>query len=98
MDKRYDPLLIFSQTMMTFQKKPTILIEIKGTKDEYFIILSPGTILRGVLASPGKKKVLKTGDHLFENRDLLGKVIVKCDGKETPFPDYNEFLKHIAWI
>ena len=93
MDERYDTNWIFNKASHAFPKKPTISIEIKGTENEYFTIFGPGSLLRGKLDSASMGNPKKS--DFFENRDSLGKVIVKYGGNEKLFQDYNTFLNYI---
>jgi hypothetical protein len=112
-ENRYNPMIILMHTAMRFEikngpRKPLaffyndkdfekykIEIEIKDSK-EIYIILNSGLYKGAYGADQGR--LIQDCDELEKKIDLLGKVVVKKEGKEIDtFNDFRSFEDTIQW-
>jgi hypothetical protein len=112
-ENKYDPIVIHMHTVTYFElknnpRKPLtfvfadedfqkyeIDIDIKDSIEIYLLFKSG--LYRGVSAA-GHARLIQDRDELEKKKDLLGKVVVKKEGKEVAtFKDFKAFEETIKW-
>ncbi len=112
-ENKYDPIIIHMHTATYFElkndprqpltfvftnddfQKYEIDIDIKDSKEIYLLIISG--LYKGV-SGASSVRLIQDRDELEKKKDLLGKVIIKKEGKEVAtFKDFKAFEETIKW-